>query len=909
MGIFDFLNDDKRNVKKVEKIVAKIEEKADFYAAMSDEELQGMTTKLKERYKAGETLNDLLPDAFAVVREASTRVLNMRHFHVQLIGGVVLHQGRIAEMRTGEGKTLVATLPAYLNALSGNSVHVVTVNEFLAKYQAEIMGKLYKFLGLSIGVTLSGQSAEDKQKAYACDITYGTNNEFGFDYLRDNMQPDKKYKVQRGHTFCIVDEVDSILIDEARTPLIISGAGGKTSDLYVKADRFVKTLKEEDYEIDAKQKQIRLTEDGVEKAEKYFGIENLSDISALELNHHINNALRANKIMVRDANYIVKDDEVLIVDEFTGRLMQGRRYSDGLHQAIEAKEGVKIKDENKTLATITFQNYFKLYSKLSGMTGTAKTEETEFNKIYNLDVVTIPTNKPILRIDEQDLIFYTEKAKLNAIVEEIIEKHKKGQPILVGTANVDKSEIISREIAKRGIPHNVLNAKNHERESAIVAQAGRLNAVTISTNMAGRGTDIMLGGNPEMLAKQKLINDKVAEDILDKVTTYNIDLTDEEKEIKAKYEEVLAEFKKQTEEEKEKVKELGGLHILGTERHESRRIDNQLRGRAGRQGDPGSSIFFISLEDDLPQRFGEDRMKRMFSIAFRGNEDMPLQMKLLTAFFERAQKQVEGHNFGIRKQVLEYDDVLNKQRTIIYAERDKVLEGKDVHNQIIEMMKGYVTNICNDYLDETKPSYEWDLEVLNKALEDKLLEKGTNLVTAELVDDTDVEMATQNIFEKILEMYENKISEVTKLGLDFSNIERAILLRVVDKFWIDHIDAMNVLRNEIGILAYGQKDPIVAYKNEGFDMFDNMIDQIHEYTASALFRLKIRIDIKVPQGAPIPTNSSNAKPGDTPNTNNKPVMPANTPKQPVKAESTVGRNDPCPCGSGKKYKNCCGQGK
>jgi len=906
MGFFDFLNDDKRNVKKVEKIVAKVEEKADFYAGMSDEELQGMTAKLKERYKAGETLNDLLPDAFAVVREASTRVLNMRHFHVQLIGGVVLHQGRIAEMRTGEGKTLVATLPAYLNALSGNSVHVVTVNEFLAQYQAEIMGKLYKFLGLSIGVTLSGQSAEDKQKAYACDITYGTNNEFGFDYLRDNMQPDKKYKVQRGHTFCIVDEVDSILIDEARTPLIISGAGGKTSDMYVKADRFVKTLREEDYEIDAKQKQIRLTEEGVEKAEKYFGIENLSDISALELNHHINNALRANKIMVKDANYIVKDDEVLIVDEFTGRLMQGRRYSDGLHQAIEAKEGVKIKDENKTLATITFQNYFKLYSKLSGMTGTAKTEETEFNKIYNLDVVTIPTNKPVLRIDEQDLIFYTEKAKLNAIVEEIIEKHKKGQPILVGTANVDKSEIISREIAKRGIPHNVLNAKNHERESAIVAQAGRLNAVTISTNMAGRGTDIMLGGNPEMLAKQKLINDKVAEDVLDKVTAYNVELTEEEKEIKAKYEQVLQEFKKQTEEEKEKVKELGGLHILGTERHESRRIDNQLRGRAGRQGDPGSSIFFISLEDDLPQRFGEDRMKRMFSIAFRGNEDMPLQMKLLTAFFERSQKQVEGHNFGIRKQVLEYDDVLNKQRTIIYAERDKVLEGKDVHNQIIEMMKGYVSNICSSYLDETKPSYEWDLDVLNKALEDKLLEKGTNLVTAELVDDTDVEMATQNIFEKILEMYENKISEVTKLGLDFSNIERAILLRVVDKFWIDHIDAMNVLRNEIGILAYGQKDPIVAYKNEGFDMFDNMIDQIHEYTASALFRLKIRIDIKVPQGAPIPTNSSSAKPGDVQN-NAKPVMPANTPKQPAKAENTVGRNDPCPCGSGKKYKNCCGK--
>ena len=906
MGLFNFFDDNKRNLKKVEKIVAEIENKADFYKSMSDEDLKGMTAKLKERYNAGETLNDLLPDAFAVVREASTRVLNMRHFHVQLIGGVVLHQGRIAEMRTGEGKTLVATLPAYLNALSGKSVHVVTVNEFLAKYQAEIMGKLYNFLGLTIGVTLSGQSAEEKQKAYACDITYGTNNELGFDYLRDNMQPDKRYKVQRGHTFCIVDEVDSILIDEARTPLIISGAGGKTSDLYVKADNFVCRLTDEDYEIDAKQKQIRLTEQGVEKAERHFGIENLSDISALELNHHINNALRAHKIMVRDANYIVKDGEVLIVDEFTGRLMQGRRYSDGLHQAIEAKEHVEIKDENKTLATITFQNYFKLYSKLSGMTGTAKTEEQEFNKIYNLDVVTIPTNRPIQRIDEQDLIFYTEKAKFNAIVEEIIEKHKKGQPILVGTANVDKSEYISKEISKRGIPHNVLNAKNHERESMIVAQAGRLNAVTISTNMAGRGTDIMLGGNPEVMAKQKLIQENVADEIVDKITSYNTELTDEEKALQEKYKAYLAEFKAITDEEKKKVLELGGLHILGTERHESRRIDNQLRGRAGRQGDPGSSIFFISLEDDLPQRFGEDRMKRMFSIAFRGNEDMPLQMKMLTAFFERAQKQVEGHNFGIRKQVLEYDDVLNKQRTIIYAERDKVLDGEDVHSQIREMMKEYVAGICKDYLDETKPSYEWDLETFNKALEDKLVEKGTNLITKEMFDDVDVEMATQIVIEKILEAYENKISEITKLGLDFSAIERAILLKVVDKFWIDHIDAMNVLRNEIGIMAYGQKDPVIAYKTEGFDMFDSMIDQIHEYVASSLYRIKIKIDIKVPTSAPIPTNSSGVKPGDIPTKPQQANMPANTSKTPIKAERTVGRNDLCPCGSGKKYKNCCG---
>ncbi len=908
MGLFSYLfgSDNTRNLKKVNKIVDLIEEKADYYKGLSDEELQATTPKLKERLNQGETLNDILPDAFALVREASTRVYGKRHFRVQLIGGVVLHQGRIAEMRTGEGKTLTATLPAYLNALSGNSVHVVTVNEYLAQYQADLMGRLYKFLGLTIGVTLSGQSAEAKQKAYACDITYGTNNEFGFDYLRDNMQPDKKYKVQRGHTFCIVDEVDSILIDEARTPLIISGSGDKTSDLYVKADGFVRRLHETDYEIDIKQKQIRLTEEGVSKAEKYFGIENLSDISALELNHHINNALRAHFIMKRDSNYIVKDDEVLIVDEFTGRLMQGRRYSDGLHQAIEAKEHVKIKNENKTLATVTFQNYFKLYSKLSGMTGTAKTEEMEFNKIYNLDVVTIPTNRPILRVDENDMIFFTEDAKYRAIVDEIESKYKAGQPILVGTASVDKSERISREISKRGIPHNVLNAKNHEKESMIIAQAGRAGAVTIATNMAGRGTDILLGGNPEYLAKAKLMQEGVAGDIVEKVTDYKAQLTDEELEIKNKYDAYLADAEKVTAEEREKVLALGGLHILGTERHESRRIDNQLRGRAGRQGDPGSSIFFISLEDELPQRFGEDRMKNLFSMIFKGNEDMPIQMGILTRFFERAQKKTEGANFGIRKQVLEYDDVLNKQRTIIYNERDKVLDGEDVHSQVIEMLQDYIKSICVDYIDATKPSYEWDLETLNKALEDKLFEKGTNIATKELLADTDVNQASEIISNKAVEMYEAKVNEIKKLGIDFSPIERAIMLRVVDKFWMDHIDAMNVLRNEIGVLAYGQKDPIVAYKNEGFDMFDNMIDQIRQYTASSLFRMKIRIDIKMPQRAPIPTNGGAPV---APESNNAkgPFMPGNTNKTPAKAEAKVDRNAPCPCGSGKKYKNCCGK--
>jgi len=891
MGLFSYLfsSDNKRSLIKIEKIIKQIEEKADTYSALSDEELQAQTPILKDRLANGETMEDILPDAFAVVREASTRVLGQRHFHVQLIGGVVLHQGRIAEMRTGEGKTLTATTAVYLNALTGKNVHVITVNEFLATSQAEQMGKLYKFLGLTIGVTLSGQSPEEKRNAYLCDITYGTNSEFGFDYLRDNMQVDNQYKVQRGHHFCIVDEVDSILIDEARTPLIISGIGGKTSELYVVANNFANTLKEEDIDIEIKHKQIRLTESGVEKAERYFKLDNLSDINNLEINHHINNALRANFIMKKDINYIVKDDEILIVDEFTGRVMQGRRYSEGLHQAIEAKEHVKIKEENKTLATITLQNYFKLYSKLSGMTGTAKTEESEFNKIYNLDVVTIPTNRPVQRIDEQDLVFYTEQAKYNAIVEEIKEKYEYGQPILVGTASVEKSEIISKEIKKLGIPHHLLNAKNHELESQIVAQSGRVKSVTIATNMAGRGTDILLGGNPEFLAKQKLVNENVDQAIIEKITTYNSNLTEEELAVKEKFKQYYKEFKVQTDEEKKKVIELGGLHILGTERHESRRIDNQLRGRAGRQGDPGSSIFFISLEDELPQRFGEDRMKNWFSLAFKGNEDMPLQSRLLTRFFETAQKKVEAMNFGMRKNVLEYDDVLNKQRQIIYAERDKVLNGVDIHPQILEMIKEYISEQCYMYLDETKPSYEWNLEPLNSVLEDKLLDKDTNLVTPELVEDCDINTVALVIFDKISEIYEKKIDEVRKIGLDFSRIESDMLLRVVDKFWTDHIDAMNTLRNEIGIMAYGQKDPIVAYKQQSFEMFDGMIADIREYTASALFRSKIKISITpakpkgpVAMGTPNKTENTQAKNGES-----------------------VGRNDLCPCGSGKKYKNCC----
>ncbi len=897
MGLFSYLfaSDNTRSLNKIEKVVKIIEDKAEDYARMTDDELQNQTSILRDRLNKGETMDDILPDAFAVVREASTRVLHQRHFHVQLIGGVVLHQGRIAEMRTGEGKTLTATTAVYLNALSGKNVHVITVNEYLATSQAEQMGKLYKFLGLTIGCTLSGQTAEQKKQAYLCDITYGTNNEFGFDYLRDNMQVENKYKVQRGHNFCIVDEVDSILIDEARTPLIISGVGGKISELYQIADNFVKRLsKENDIDIDIKHKQIRLTETGVSKAEQYFKLDNLADVANLEINHHINNAMRANFLMDKDINYIIKDNEILIVDEFTGRVMQGRRYSDGLHQAIEAKEHVEIKDENKTLATITLQNYFKLYSKLSGMTGTAKTEESEFNKIYNLDVVTIPTNKPVQRIDEQDMIFFTEDAKYKAIVEEIKDKYEKGQPILVGTASVEKSERISKEIKKLGIPHNLLNAKNHELESQIVAQSGRVGQVTIATNMAGRGTDILLGGNPEFMAKQRLLNENVDPAIIEKITTYNSSLTEEEQTVKDKFLSYLNEFKIVTDEEKKKVIELGGLHILGTERHESRRIDNQLRGRAGRQGDPGSSIFFISLEDDLPQRFGEDRMKNWFSIAFRGNEDMPLQSRILTRFFESAQKKVEAMNFSIRKNVLEYDDVLNKQRQIIYAERDKVLDGVDIHPQILDMIKEYVFELCSTYLDQTKPSYEWDLEPLNSALEDKLLDKGTNMVTKEFIEDKDVNDVSLAIYDKLIEIYDKKIEEVKKFGLDFSIVERNNLLRVVDKFWIDHIDAMDVLRKEIGVLSYGQKDPVVAYKNQGFDMFDNMISEIREYTASSLFRTKIQINVvpSMPKG-PIALGSANKT----------------EEKKSARNDNHIGRNDLCPCGSGKKYKNCCGKDK
>ena len=889
MGLFSaiFGSDNSRSIKKLEKIAQKVEELDEVYSAKTDLELMKTTKKLKERLSNGETLNDILPDAYAVVREASKRVLGMKHFHVQILGGIALHQGRIAEMRTGEGKTLVATLPAYLNALTGKGVHVVTVNEYLAKRDAEWMGKVHKFLGLSVGVNLSNMSEQEKKEAYECDITYCTNNELGFDYLRDNMVQDISQKVQRGHNFVIVDEVDSILIDEARTPLIISGKGFKSSETYYTAQRFAKGLTADDYEIDEKLKQIRLTDDGITKAERFFKVDNLSDINNIELNHHINNALKANFIMKRDNNYIVKDDEIIIVDEFTGRLMPGRRYNEGLHQAIEAKEGVKIKDENKTLATITFQNYFRLYNKLSGMTGTAKTEESEFNGIYNLDVVTIPTNLPIKRKDLSDVIFINEQAKFRAVVKEIKQAHETGRPILVGTATVEKSEMLSELLKREKIRHTVLNAKNHEQESEIVAQAGRIGSVTIATNMAGRGTDILLGGNAEFLTKKQLKDKGYNANELDLVSGYTTTLSDEMKQLKELYYETLAKNKEVTDKEKEQVKELGGLYIIGTERHESRRIDNQLRGRAGRQGDPGTSVFYVSMEDDLVRIFGGDKM-RSFAQFLKVDEDSSFKVGILSKQIENAQKKIEAQHYASRKFVLEYDDVMSKQREIIYAERNKVLEGVDIHQEVLDMFPEVVKKVVYNCLDDDKPYFDWDLEELNKELEVRLFEKGSNVVTEDFVEECDVQDVYSKVLERVIARYENLIKEASELGFDFSKFERYFLLRVVDVLWMGHIDTMEILKKEIGLQAYGGRNPLVEYKRAGFDLFDEMIEKIREDTCTFLLNVKIK---QPPQ----------LKKVDRPQaqTNEKFVQ--------AKSNKTVGRNDPCPCGSGLKYKKCCGK--
>ena len=896
MGLF---SGDKASLKKLKKIADKVIELDEKYLAMTDDELKAQTNILKGRLENGETLDQILPDAYAVVREAAYRVLNMKHFYVQVMGGIALHQGRVAEMSTGEGKTLVATLPAYLNALTGKGVHVVTVNEYLAKRDAEQMGKVHRFLGLSVGVVVSGMDEQAKRNAYNCDITYSTNNELGFDYLRDNMVNQKERRMQRGHNFVIVDEVDSILIDEARTPLIISGRGVKSSDEYYTAQKFAKTLvNEQDFEIDKKIKSIHLTEEGTKKAEKFYKIENLSDVKHMELNHYIINALKANYIMVADENYIVKDDEILIVDEFTGRLMQGRRFSDGLHQAIEAKEGVKIKDENKTLATVTFQNYFRLYKKLSGMTGTAKTEEAEFNGIYKLDVIKIPTNKPCVRFDEPDIVYRTEKGKINAIVEEIKECNQKGQPVLVGTVNIDKSEEFSKALTRAGIKHTVLNAKNHEREGEIVAQAGRLGAVTIATNMAGRGTDILLGGNPEYLAKKKMEDEKFEPEEVSFATSFYS--SDDEKLNNARevYKKYYAEFKKVTDEEKQKVIEVGGLHIIGTERHESRRIDNQLRGRSGRQGDVGSSVFFLSLEDDLIVRFAGTKLQTIAD-ALHIDDNAPIQMRMLARQIEGAQKRIEAQNYASRKTVLQFDDVMNTQREIIYRERNKVLDGVDIHDQVLQMIPSVIGRIVSEQIDADKPSFDWDLNALNLALEDKLFPKGTSLVDEKFVEDLDAEELQEKLVKHITDRYQSLCDKTKEFGFDFSNVERFMLLRVVDSLWMDHIDEMSSLKTEIVLQQYGQHDPVVMYKQEGFEMFDRMVERIQEDTIA--FLLNSKIEIKMPKEVAErmmkehPELAEKYKPAEVVN------------RTPVIADKQPNRNELCPCGSGKKYKNCCGK--
>ena len=902
MGLIKFIlsMDSRNSLKKIKAQAEKIMALSPKYEAMTDEELKKQTLVLKDRLAKGETLEDILNDAFAVVREASFRVLNMRHYLVQLMGGICVHQGRVAELKTGEGKTLMSTLPAYLNALTGKGVHLVTVNDYLAKRDAEWMGKIYRFLGLTVGVNVHELTDDQKRDAYNCDITYGTNNEFGFDYLRDNLKKRMSDMVQRGLNFAIVDEVDSILIDEARPPLIISGRGEKSSTLYIDCNRFVKTLKaDEDYTLDIKDKTVQITENGANKAEKFFGIENLADIENADLNHHIQQALKAHFIFKRDTDYLVNDGEIIIVDEFTGRLMIGRRYSEGLHQAIEAKENVTVRNENKTHATITFQNYFRLYSKLSGMTGTAKTEEEEFRTIYGLDVLEIPTNKPVQRKDLPDVIFSTQAGKLKAIIKEIIERHEKGQPILVGTVTVEKSEEISRWLIKNKIKHNILNAKNHKREAEIIAQAGKKGAVTIATNMAGRGTDILLGGNPEYLAKQDLRNEGVSEELIDIATSYVQDVSDEVKEIRERYQEYHKEHSAVTDKEKEEVIALGGLHIIGTERHESRRIDNQLRGRSGRQGDPGSSLFFISLEDDLARRFGGERLQGIYSM-FKLNEDDALQSKMLSKSIENAQRTIEGKNFGIRKHIIQYDDVMNTQRKIMYEERMKVLRGDDVHQDVLNLIPDFVIDIINENVNKNQEPTSWDKDKLNRALEAKALPQETQFITDEILEKWDYDYIVEKTIEKVIECYEAKIKALEDDNegrpdnekIDFSDFERFIFLQVVDKKWIDHIDAMDKLKRGISLRGYANEDPVIAYKKEGLDMFEEMTASIQEEVTLLLLKSEIRR--KEREEKPQDLVASGGSLGSES-------------RGPIVKTSTVGRNDPCPCGSGRKFKNCCGR--
>lgn len=895
MGLIKYIltHDTRVGLKNIGKIADKVMALSPKYEAMTEEELKSQTAVLKERLSKGETLDDILPDAFATVREASYRVLNMRHYRVQLMGGVCVHEGRVAELKTGEGKTLMATLPAYLNALTGRGVHIVTVNDYLASRDAEWMGKVYKYLGLTVGVNVHDLTDDQKRDAYNCDITYGTNNEFGFDYLRDNLKVNLKDMVQRGLEFAIVDEVDSILIDEARTPLIISGRGGKSSELYIKANRFVKTLvNEEDFTVDIKDKSVQLTESGAVKAEKFFGIESFSDIENADLSHHIQQALKAHHIFKRDNDYVVESGEIIIVDEFTGRLMIGRRYSDGLHQAIEAKENVTVRNENKTHATITFQNYFRLYKKLSGMTGTAKTEEEEFRTIYGLDVLEIPTNRPVQRIDEADIIYSTEKGKLRAIIKDIINCHEKGQPVLVGTVTVEKSEEISKHLIKNRVKHNILNAKNHKREAQIIAQAGKKGAVTIATNMAGRGTDILLGGNPEFLAKQELINKGVDASIIDLATSYVQNVPEEVLKVREEYRVILKKHAEQTEDEKAEVMALGGLRIIGTERHESRRIDNQLRGRAGRQGDPGSSLFYISLEDDLAKRFGGEKMQSIYSV-FKVDEDTPIQSKMLARSVENAQRTIEGKNFGIRRQIIEYDDVMNTQRQVIYTERNAVLKGENTHEKILNLIPDIVAGIFNRTVNVGQDPVKWDGDKLNKALEERVLPEGSYYLTASRLEKWDYQTILDRTVKKVIEEYENKIAKYKNLGINFEELERVVLLKNVDNKWIDHIDAMSTLKRGISLRGYANENPINAYKREGLDMFDDMIERIQVDTVTILLKSEVKVT---------PTRQEHKQ-----NLQADGGSSENRPAGTIVKGKKVGRNDSCPCGSGKKYKNCCGQ--
>lgn len=903
-----------KEVKRVKPIVNKINGLEEEMTKLTDNELRAKTEYFKGQLKEGKTLDDILPEAFAVVREASKRVLGMRHFDVQLIGGIILHQGRIAEMKTGEGKTLVATLPVYLNALEGKGVHVITVNDYLAKRDSEWMGKLYKFLGLSVGLVIAGMEPKEKQEAYNADITYGTNNEFGFDYLRDNMVIYKDQLVQRGLHYAIIDEIDSILIDEARTPLIISGRANESSDLYKKAENFVsrltpKVIVEEDvkdfdqaednekydYIVDLKAKSASLTQKGIKKAEDAFGLENFNDLENSTLVHHVNQALRAHGIMKKDIDYIVKDGEVLIVDEFTGRIMYGRRYNNGLHQAIEAKEHVKIADESKTLATITFQNLFRMYDKLSGMTGTAMTEEAEFEEIYNLDVVAIPTNKPMVRKDENDVIYKNENAKYKAIVESIKESHEKGQPVLVGTVSIEKSEKLSKLLKKEGITHEVLNAKYHEKEAEIIAQAGKFKAVTIATNMAGRGTDIMLGGNSEFLAKEEMRKNKVSADLIEEANTYYETDNKEILEAREQFKKLVKKYDEQIKEEKQKVIDAGGLKIIGTERHESRRIDNQLRGRSGRQGDVGESKFYIGLDDDLMKIFGGDTITKVYN-TLGADENMPIESRIISNAVENAQKKVEGRNFSIRKNVLKYDDVMNAQREIIYKQRREVLDGENIHDSIINMIEFVADNIPTMFVEGQ--TGELNIESLNTEIINVF---GIDMLDYIKQNKNDAEKIAEQLKKLALEIYSKKEEEITSEQM--RELERVVMLKVVDEKWMNNIDSMDELKNGIGLRAYGQKDPVVQYRLEGFDMFDEMINDIKFDVTKILMHIRQQGEVKRQETVKITGEALEAihsvDGGSKIGTDVDRTVRNEGPK--------VGRNDPCPCGSGKKYKNCCGK--